>query len=98
VWSLIINSARSVNVCSTTLVSKLNFCIVKHVKPYRLQWLNDCGEVKVTKHVVVLFFIGMLMKFYAMQYLCKQVTSCLGDHDNVRGRQFMMGLKIGIPL
>jgi hypothetical protein len=34
---------------STTLVSKLNLCTVKYAKPYRLQWLNDNSEVKVTK-------------------------------------------------
>jgi hypothetical protein len=31
------------------LVSKLNLCPVKYAKPYRLYWLNDSGEVKVTK-------------------------------------------------
>jgi hypothetical protein len=34
------------NVASTTLISKLNLCIVKHIRPYRLQWLNDSGKVK----------------------------------------------------
>jgi hypothetical protein len=58
VCGLIIDSGSCVNVCSTTLVSKLNLCTVKHAKPYRLQWLNDSGEVKVTKQVVVPFFIG----------------------------------------
>ena len=33
----IIDSGSCVNVCSTTLVSKLNLSIVKHAKPYRLQ-------------------------------------------------------------
>jgi len=56
VCSLIIDSRSCVNVCSTTLVSKLNLCTVKHPKPYRLQWLNDSGEVKVTQQVVVPFF------------------------------------------
>ena len=36
VCNLIIDSGRCVNVCSTTLVSKLNLCTIKHVKPYRL--------------------------------------------------------------
>ena len=55
--------------CSTTLVSKLNFSIVKHVKPYSLQWLNGSGEVKVTKQVVVPFFIGK----YVDEVLCDVV-------------------------
>ena len=55
---LIIDSGSCVNVCSTTLVSKLKLCTFKHAKPHRLQWLNDSGEVKVTKQVVVPFSIG----------------------------------------
>ena len=55
---LIIDSGSCVNVCSTTLVSKLNLCTVKHAIPYILQWMNDSGEVKVTKQVVVPFSIG----------------------------------------
>jgi hypothetical protein len=58
VCGLIIDSGSCVNVCSITLVSKLNLCTVKHAKPYRLQRLNDSGEVKVTKQVVVPFSIG----------------------------------------
>jgi hypothetical protein len=70
VCSLIIDSGKScVNVYSTTLVSQLNLYIVKHAKPYRLQWLNDSGEVKVTKEVVVPFFIGK----YIDEVLCDVV-------------------------
>ena len=78
VCSLIIDRGSYVNVCSTTLVSKLNLCTVKHAKPYRLHWLNDSGEVKVTKQVLWLHFLlgNMLMKLCAMWYQCKQVTSC----------------------
>jgi hypothetical protein len=57
VCSLIIDSRSCVNVCTTTLVSKLNLCIVKQAKPYEFQLLNDSGEVKVTKQVVVSFSI-----------------------------------------
>ena len=31
---------------------------IKHNIPYKLQLLNDCGEVKVTKQVLVSFSIG----------------------------------------
>ena len=51
------------------LVSKLNLCTAKHAKPYRLQWLNDSGEVKVTKQVVVPFSIGK----YVDEVLCDVV-------------------------
>jgi len=66
VCSLIIDSESCVNVCSTTLVRKLNLCTIKHAKPYRLQWLSDSGEVKVTKQVVVPFFI----RKYVDEVLC----------------------------
>jgi hypothetical protein len=69
VCGLIIDSGSRVNVFITTLVSKLNLCTVKHAKPYRLQWLNDTGEVKVTKQVVVPFFIGK----YIDEVLCDVV-------------------------
>ena len=63
-----------------------------------MQWLNDSGEVKVTKQVVVPFSIGK----YVDEVLCdvvpiKQVT-CWGGHGNMIGRQLMPWLKIGIPM
>ena len=42
---------------SATLVEKLNLPTLKHSKPYKLQWLNDCGEVKVNRQVLVSFSI-----------------------------------------
>jgi len=53
VYSLIIDRGSCANVASTTLVSKLNLCMIKHNKPYRLQLLNDCNKVKVTMQVLV---------------------------------------------
>ena len=46
------------NVASTALVEKLGLPLLTHPRPYRLQWLNDCGEVKVNKQVLVTFTIG----------------------------------------
>ncbi|GKV11026.1 hypothetical protein SLEP1_g22315 [Rubroshorea leprosula] len=34
------------NVASTLLVEKLNLPMMKHSRPYKLQWLNNCGEIK----------------------------------------------------
>jgi hypothetical protein len=58
VCSMIIDGGSCVNVASDTLVKKINLSCVKHLKPYRLQWLNKCGEVKVTKQVLIAFAIG----------------------------------------
>ena len=46
---MIIDGGRCTNVASTTLVENLNLTTLKHPRPYKLQWLNDCGEVKVNK-------------------------------------------------
>jgi hypothetical protein len=57
------------NVASTILVEKLNLPTLKHPKPYKLQWLNDCGEVNVNKQVLVSFSIGR----YNDEVLCDVV-------------------------
>ena len=49
VCSMIIDRGSCTNVASTTLVENLNLPTLKHPRPYKLQWLNDCGEVKVNK-------------------------------------------------
>ncbi|KAL6349883.1 hypothetical protein AAG906_001770 [Vitis piasezkii] len=46
VCSMIIDGGSCTNVVSTTLVENLNLPTLKHPRPYKLQWLNDCGEVK----------------------------------------------------
>ena len=55
---MIIDRGSCTNVASTTLVEKLNLSTLKHSKPYKLQWLNDCGEVRVDRQVLVTFSIG----------------------------------------
>jgi hypothetical protein len=45
--SIIINSEDCTNMTSTDLVDKFNSLTSKHPIPYKLQWLNDFGEVKV---------------------------------------------------
>jgi hypothetical protein len=53
---MVIYGCSYANVANTILVRKLNLDIFKHHKPYLLQWLNEYGEVKVTKQVLVSFF------------------------------------------
>ncbi|KAG9454330.1 hypothetical protein H6P81_007234 [Aristolochia fimbriata] len=67
--SMIIDGGSCANVASTTLVEKLWLKCAKHPTPYRLQWLNDSGEVRVTKQVVVSFSIGR----YADEVVCDVV-------------------------
>ena len=60
---------------STTLVEKLNLPTLKHPRPYKLQWLNDCGKVKVNKQVLVSFQLGSTrMKYFVILFQCMRVT------------------------
>ena len=58
VYNLIIDGGSCTNVASTLLVEKLGLPTLKHPNPYRLQWQNDCGDIRVTKQVLVSFSIG----------------------------------------
>ncbi|GKV18485.1 hypothetical protein SLEP1_g28856 [Rubroshorea leprosula] len=58
VCSVIIDGGSCTNVASIVLVEKLNLPMTKHPRPYKLQWLNDCGEIKVNKQVLVSFSVG----------------------------------------
>ena len=49
VCSVIIDGGSCTNVASAIMVEKLGLSNIKHFKSYKLQWLNDSGEVRVTK-------------------------------------------------
>ncbi|XP_061349324.1 uncharacterized protein LOC133294607 [Gastrolobium bilobum] len=74
VCSMIIDGGSCTNVASTSLVEKLNLATMKHLIPYKLQWLNDCGEIKVNKQVVVPFSI----ENYKDEVLCDVVPKQAG--------------------
>ncbi|KAJ9556733.1 hypothetical protein OSB04_011347 [Centaurea solstitialis] len=57
VCSVIIDGGSCTNVASASMVEKLGLPTMKHQKPYKLQWLNDSGEVRVSKQVLVSFCI-----------------------------------------
>ena len=54
--NMIIDGGSCANVASILLVEKLKLPLIKHPKPYKLQWLNDSGLVKVNRQVLVFFF------------------------------------------
>jgi hypothetical protein len=72
--SMIIDGGSCTNVASTILVEKLNLPTLKHSRPYKLQWLNDCGEVRVDRQVLVTFSIGK----YLDEVLCDVVPMHAG--------------------
>ncbi|KAK5776782.1 hypothetical protein PVK06_044746 [Gossypium arboreum] len=58
VCSLVIDEGSCTNVASTLMVEKLALPATKHPSPYKLQWLNECVELKVTKQTLVQYSIG----------------------------------------
>ncbi|KAL4388854.1 hypothetical protein GQ457_09G017920 [Hibiscus cannabinus] len=66
---VIIDGGSCTNVASTLMVQKLGFETIKHPHPSKLQWLNDGGELKVTKQVLIPFSIGI----YKDEVLCDVV-------------------------
>ena len=71
---MIIDGGSCNNVASTTIVKKLGLPTIKHPRPYKLQWLNDCGEIRVNSQVVVALSIGK----YCDKVLCDVVPMQVG--------------------
>jgi hypothetical protein len=67
---MIIDNESCTNVASTTLVEKLGLTTVPHPKLYSLWWLNQNGEIQVTKKVRVPFSI----KTYHDEVLCDMAS------------------------
>jgi hypothetical protein len=63
---MIVDYASCTNVASTTLVEKLGLTTIPHPMSYSLRWLNENGEIQVTKQVCVPFSI----KTYHDEVLC----------------------------
>jgi len=74
VCSMIIDRGSCTNVASTTLVEKLSLPLLKYPRPYKFQWQNACGEVKVNKQVLVAFTNGR----YSDELLCDVVPMHAG--------------------
>ncbi|XP_048629910.1 uncharacterized protein LOC111210981 [Brassica napus] len=66
ICSLIIDGGSCVNVASETMVKKLGLKTQKHPKPYRLQWLNKEGEMRISTQVS----IPLSIERYEDEILC----------------------------
>ncbi|KAG7548172.1 Zinc finger CCHC-type [Arabidopsis suecica] len=66
VCSLIIDGGSCTNVASETMVQKLGLEEFPHPRPYKLQWLNESGEMDVSRQVQVPLAIGK----YVDEVLC----------------------------
>ncbi|GAV90673.1 hypothetical protein CFOL_v3_34079, partial [Cephalotus follicularis] len=67
VCSLIIDGGSCTNVAATTLVDKLKLPTTAHPSPYRLKWMSNGNQIKVTQQVLLSFSIG---KRYKDEVLC----------------------------
>jgi len=70
VCSMIIDSSSCTNVASVTLIRKLGLNTIEHERPYQLQWLNECGVVRVNRQVMIYFSVGK----YKDEVLCDVVS------------------------
>ena len=87
VCSVIIDGGSCINVASTTMVEKLGMQISKHPRPYKLQWLNDSGEIRVNKQVLISFRI----RKYKDEVLCDVVPMQAG---HLLGRPWQFDRKV----
>ncbi|KAG7556876.1 Integrase catalytic core [Arabidopsis suecica] len=74
VCSLIIDGGSCTNVASKYLVDKLGLPKTKHPHPYRLKWLNDETELRISEQVTIPFTIGK----YSDQVVCDVVPMQAG--------------------
>ena len=58
VCRIIVDNGSCNNIASSDLVEKLGLKQRRHPSPYKMQWLNDCGTLRVSNIVTVQFSIG----------------------------------------
>nr|GMC82456.1 putative retrotransposon polyprotein [Ipomoea batatas] len=56
--SFIIDGGSCTNVISEDVVNAMKIPTIQHPQPYKLQWLNDDGELKVHKQALISISIG----------------------------------------
>ena len=89
VCSVIIDGGSCTNVASTSMVEKLGMQTSKHPRPYKLQLLNDSGEVRVNKQVLIPFSIGKHKDEVLCDVVPMQVEHLLGRPSQLIGKLSM---------
>src|ERR1044071_7603955 len=56
--NVIIDGGSCCNIASSELVSKLQLRTFCHPKPYKLHWMNECGELRVHRQAKVTITLG----------------------------------------
>ena len=55
---IVVDNGSCNNIASQELVERLGLKQQHHPSPYKMQWLNECGALRVTNMVTVPFSIG----------------------------------------
>ena len=105
---MIIDGGSCTNVSSTTLVEKLGLLKSKHLRPHKLQWLDDSGKLWVQKQVLLSFSIGKyhdevlcdVVPMYASHILLGEPWQIdrRGNHDSFKNRFSFMKDITFVPL
>ena len=81
---MIIDNGSCTNVASTTLVEKLGLTTLPYPRSYSLRWLNENGEIRVTKQVRVPFPLKPITtRFYMTLRQCQLTICCWVVHGSL---------------
>ncbi|PKI60618.1 hypothetical protein CRG98_018968 [Punica granatum] len=82
VCSVIIDGGSCTNIASTTIVEKMGLSMLKHPRPYKLQWLNDSGEIRVNKQIEVTIYSAYVVESanvsFGYTYMCEPEFKLIG--------------------
>ncbi|KAH9649343.1 hypothetical protein KPL70_025944 [Citrus sinensis] len=81
VCSIIIDGGSCTNVSITTLVEKLGLPLLTHPRPYRLQWLNDCGEVQRQSVIMEWMDSVMVTRLLSLSHIVAYVDAAVSGRD-----------------
>ena len=73
--SLVNDSGSCTNIVSTMLIKRLQIPTQDHPKPYKLQWLNISGTMKVVSEALISF----TLEKYKGKVLCDVLPMHAGD-------------------
>ena len=76
----IIDSGSCNNLVSSDLVEKLGLTTWQHSYPYKLQWFNNSGKIKITKSARISFFTGCYHDTIDFDVVPMQACSILLGH------------------
>jgi hypothetical protein len=72
---IIVDNGSCNNIASQELVDRLELKLRQHPNPYKMQWLNDCGALRVSHMVNVPFLLGSTMIMWNVMWSqCKHVN------------------------